>query len=218
MNHPFYRDMAAHPPVMAAIEPLIGPDIRVRAGGKVNLKSAGHGAAVEWHQDWAFYPHTNDDVLAVGILLDEANENNGPMMVLPGSHLGPIHDHHSDGAFCGAIDLARTPLDLSGAVALTAPAGSITIHHARLVHGSATNRSDRPRRRTPGRSRVSSRSTTSRSSTAEWCMERRSWNRASHPSRCGCRFPERPIRARSTRISEHSGTATSRLRTRRAVS
>ena len=112
----------------------------------MNLKSAGHGAAVEWHQDWAFYPHTNDDVLAVGILLDDANENNGPMMVLPGSHLGPIHDHHSDGAFCGAIDLTRTPLDLSGAVALTAPAGSITIHHARLVHGSAANRSDRPRR------------------------------------------------------------------------
>ena len=146
MHHPFYRDMAGHPPVMAAIESLIGPDIRIRAGGKVNLKSAGYGAAVEWHQDWAFYPHTNDDVLAVGILLDDANEDNGPMMVLPGSHLGPIHDHHVNGAFCGAIDLTRTPLDLSGAIALTASAGSITIHHVRLVHGSAVNRSDRPRR------------------------------------------------------------------------
>ena len=146
LAHPFYWDMAGHPPVMAAIEPLIGPDIRVRPGGKVNLKSAGYGAPVEWHQDWAFYPHTNDDVLAVGILLDDVDEDNGPMMVLPGSHLGPIHDHHANGAFCGGIDLARTPLDLSGAVALTAPAGSVTIHHARLVHGSAVNRSDRPRR------------------------------------------------------------------------
>ena len=146
LHHPFYWDMAGHPPIMSVLEPLIGPDIRVRAGGKVNLKSAGYGAAVEWHQDWAFYPHTNDDVLAVGILLDDADEDNGPMMVLPGSHLGPIHDHHADGAFCGGIDLTRTPLDLSGAVALTAPAGSITIHHARLVHGSAVNRSDRPRR------------------------------------------------------------------------
>ena len=146
LAHPFYWDMAGHPPVMAAIEPLIGLDIRVRPGGKVNLKSAGYGAPVEWHQDWAFYPHTNDDVLAVGILLDDVDEDNGPMMVLPGSHLGPIHDHHANGAFCGGIDLARTPLDLSGAVALTAPAGSVTIHHARLVHGSAVNRSDRPRR------------------------------------------------------------------------
>ena len=146
LAHPFYWDMAGHPPIMAAIEPLIGPDVRVRPGGKVNLKSAGYGAPVEWHQDWAFYPHTNDDVLAVGILLDDVDEGNGPMMVLPGSHLGPVYDHHADGAFCGGIDLARTPLDLSGAVALTAPAGSVTIHHARLVHGSAVNRSDRPRR------------------------------------------------------------------------
>lgn len=146
LAHPFYWDMAGHPSVMAAIEPLIGPDVRVRPGGKVNLKSAGYGAPVEWHQDWAFYPHTNDDVLAVGILLDDVDEDNGPMMVLPGSHLGPIHDHHANGTFCGGIDLASTPLDLSGAVALTAPAGSVTIHHARLVHGSAVNRSDRPRR------------------------------------------------------------------------
>ena len=146
LAHPFYWDMAGHPPVMAALEPLIGRNIRVRAGGKVNLKSPGYGAPVEWHQDWAFYPHTNDDVLAVGILLDDMDDDNGPLMVLPGSHLGPVYDHHSDGAFCGGIDLARTPIDLSGAVTLTAPAGSVTIHHARLVHGSAVNRTARPRR------------------------------------------------------------------------
>ena len=39
LAHPFYWDMAGHPPVMAALEPLIGPHIRVRPGGKVNLKS-----------------------------------------------------------------------------------------------------------------------------------------------------------------------------------
>ena len=146
LAHPFYWDMAGHPPVMAALEPLVGRDIRVRPGGKVNLKSPGFGAPVEWHQDWAFYPHTNDDVLAVGILLDDMDEENGPLMVLPRSHLGPVYDHHADGAFCGGIDLERTPVDFSGAVALTAPAGSITIHHARLVHGSAVNRSARQRR------------------------------------------------------------------------
>ena len=25
----------------------------------------------EWHQDWAFYPHTNDDLLAVGVAIDD---------------------------------------------------------------------------------------------------------------------------------------------------
>jgi len=143
---PFYRELAADPQITDRISPLIGPNIRLRSDGKVNMKSAGYGAPVEWHQDWAFYPHTNDDVLAVGLLLDDATEENGPMLVLPGSHLGPVYDHHSQGVFCGAIDVAQIDLNLSDAVPLLGRAGSMTIHHARLVHGSNMNRSTQPRR------------------------------------------------------------------------
>ena len=142
----FYRELAAHPAIMAALTPLIGENIRLRAGGKVNIKAGGYGAPVEWHQDWAFYPHTNQDVLAVGILLDDMDADNGPIMFLPGSHTGPIYDHHGQGAFCGAIDVAAAGLDVSGAREIHAPAGTVTIHHARLVHGSAMNTSERQRR------------------------------------------------------------------------
>jgi len=41
---------------------------------------------------------------------------------------------------------ADCDLDFSKAVPLMGPAGSMTIHHARLVHGSALNRSNRQRR------------------------------------------------------------------------
>jgi phytanoyl-CoA hydroxylase len=115
--------------------------------GKLNMKSAGYGAPVEWHQDWAFYPHTNDDLAAVGIMLDDVDMENGPMMVVPGSHQGPIYDHHGpNGRFCGAMDPARRDVDYSKAVPLTGRAGSITIHHVRAVHGSAPNTSNRDRR------------------------------------------------------------------------
>jgi phytanoyl-CoA hydroxylase len=110
------------------------------------MKSAGYGAAVEWHQDWAFYPHTNDDLLAIGIYLDDCGPDNGPLMVIPGSHTWPIEDHHSDGVFCGAIDPAASSIDFSKSVMLAGPAGSMTIHHVRMVHGSALNTSARPRR------------------------------------------------------------------------
>jgi len=47
-----------------------GPHIRLsHPTGKVNIKAAEYGAPVEWHQDWAAYPHTNDDLLSVGILV-----------------------------------------------------------------------------------------------------------------------------------------------------
>ena len=146
LAHPFYRDLAADPRIMAALLPLIGADIRLRAGGKINMKAAEYGSPVEWHQDWAFYPHTNQDVLAVGILLDDMDADNGPLLVLPGSHKGPVYDHHSYGAFCGAIDVDKCGLDVSNPRELHGRAGDISIHHVRLVHGSALNTSNRERR------------------------------------------------------------------------
>ena len=130
--------------LLAPVRDLIGPALRLHTS-KLNLKSAGYGAAVEWHQDWAFYPHTNDDILAVGVMLDDVGPENGPLLVVPGSHRGPVLDHHADGRFCGAIDMAASGIDTDRAVALTGPAGSISLHHVRLVHGSDLNRSPRDR-------------------------------------------------------------------------
>jgi len=139
------RELMVTDHVLAPVRDLIGPNVRLHTT-KLNMKSASHGAAIEWHQDFAFYPHTNDDVLAVGVIVDDMGHENGPLMVFPGSHKGPIHDHHVDGVFAGAMDLAAAGFAMADAVALTGPAGSISIHHGRLVHGSAQNRSSRDRR------------------------------------------------------------------------
>jgi ectoine hydroxylase-related dioxygenase (phytanoyl-CoA dioxygenase family) len=71
---------------------------------------------------------------------------NGPLMIVPGSHRGPIHDHHADGIFCGAMDPANHDVDYNTAIPLTGRAGSITVHHVRAIHGSAPNVSDNDRR------------------------------------------------------------------------
>jgi ectoine hydroxylase-related dioxygenase (phytanoyl-CoA dioxygenase family) len=144
-RYDFFRALTRDPKITSLLTGLLGPNIRLY-GGKLNMKSAAYGSPVEWHQDWAFYPHTNDDVLATGIYLDDCDMDNGPLMVIPGSHHGPTYDHHADGRFCGAMDPASCGVDLSKAVPLMGPAGSMTIHHARLVHGSALNQSNRQRR------------------------------------------------------------------------
>jgi phytanoyl-CoA hydroxylase len=138
-------ELVTDPKLVGILTRLIGPGVRFQTS-KLNMKAAGFGAPVEWHQDWAFYPHTNDDLLAVGIMLDDVDAENGPMLVIPGSHRGPVYDHHRDGYFCGAIDPQACALDVSQAVAVTAPAGSMSFHHVRLLHGSALNRSAHDRR------------------------------------------------------------------------
>ena len=145
LHHDTYFRASRNAKVVAILKDLWGT-VRFDTG-KLNMKSAGYGAPVEWHQDWAFYPHTNDDLAAVGIMLDDCEMDNGPMLVVPGSHQGPVYDHHGpDGRFCGAMDPAHCDIDLSAALPCLGKAGSVTVHHVRAVHGSATNFSGKERR------------------------------------------------------------------------
>ena len=144
-HHPVFAKLPTHPGIIEVLADLWGPNIRFDSD-KLNLKTAGYGAAVEWHQDWAFYPHTNDDLAAVGIMMDDMERANGPLLIVPGSHKGPVHDHHHDGKFCGAMNPATCDVDFASAIPLTGPAGSITVHHVRAIHGSAVNTSNKDRR------------------------------------------------------------------------
>ncbi|MBT6143690.1 phytanoyl-CoA dioxygenase family protein, partial [bacterium] len=141
--HPVYAAALRHPRILEVVSSLIGHGLRYN-GDKLNMKWSGYGSAVEWHQDWAFYPHTNDDLLAVGIALDDMTPENGCMLMAPGTHKGPIYDHHEDGVFVGAITDGR--FDSARPAEVTMTAGSISLHHARIAHGSRPNHSDAPRR------------------------------------------------------------------------
>ena len=143
LYHTVYDQTLRHPKVLDIVEQLIGSGVRYN-GHKLNMKYPEFGSPVEWHQDWAFYPHTNDDLLAVGIVIDDMTVENGALMIIPGSHKGPTLDHHQDGAFIGAV----TDPDFApeGAVPVELKAGGITIHHVRALHGSAPNTSDKSRR------------------------------------------------------------------------
>ncbi len=143
LHHPAFRDALHHDGMLDIVAQLIGDGMRYDTT-KLNLKLPEIGSPVEWHQDWAFYPHSNDDLLAVGICIDAMTVENGALLVIPGSHKGPVLDHHLDGSFCGAI--TDPAFDDSAAVPVELPAGGISIHHARTIHGSMPNRSSKPRR------------------------------------------------------------------------
>ncbi|MBE9636486.1 phytanoyl-CoA dioxygenase family protein [Salipiger mangrovisoli] len=141
---PYFWDLLRGSRVTEVLNDLLGPDTTILTS-KLNTKAPGGGAAVEWHQDWAFYPHTNDDLLAFGIMLEDVDEDTGPLMVIPGTHKGPILSHMANGVFAGAINPEDPLFERDRAVTLTGKAGSMTVHHARILHGSAPNVSDRAR-------------------------------------------------------------------------
>jgi len=111
---------------------------------KLNFKWAEGGEEVKWHQDITFWPHTNYGVLTIGTYLYDCGPEQGPLGVIPGSHEGPLfnqfNDHDEWVGCIGERDLAGIALDKADY--LMGPAGSITIHHCRAVHGSRPNQSD----------------------------------------------------------------------------
>ena len=102
-QHQYFDDILKKSGVTEVLRDILGANATLLTS-KLNTKSPGGGAAVEWHQDWAFYPHTNDNLLAFGLMLEDVTIENGPLQVIPGSHKGPILSHHNNGVFCGAVD------------------------------------------------------------------------------------------------------------------
>lgn len=142
-HHEVYDQTLRHDGILDIVEQLIGPGVRSN-GNKLNMKAKSDGAAVEWHQDWAFYPHTNDDLLAVGVAIDAMTEENGCMLMAPGSHKSDLISHHQNGVFVGAVaDPDYKPHRVEKCLV---GAGGISLHHVRTLHASAPNHSENPRR------------------------------------------------------------------------
>jgi len=142
--HRAYKEYLRSDALLELIQPLLGEHIRMN-NSKLNAKAAQGGAPVEWHQDWSFYPHTNDDLLAVGVMLSDIGEQDGPLQMIPGSHKEPVLSHFNNGVYCGAIQPDDKAARLEDAVSVTGPAGSLSIHHVRTTHGSAPNLGENPR-------------------------------------------------------------------------
>ena len=116
---------------------LVGPNV-IFHHSKLNFKWHDCGDEVRWHHDIQFYPHTNYSPLTVGTYLQDAGECDGPVAIIPGSQDGPLYDQYdADGQWTGSLsDKDAATIDAAKAVLLTGPAGSITVHNCRTVHGS----------------------------------------------------------------------------------
>jgi ectoine hydroxylase len=116
---------------------------------KINGKMAFEGDVWQWHQDYGTWK--NDDLMPearamnVAIFLDEVNEFNGPLMLIPGSHrLGVIEADHDTSTTSYPLwtinhDTIGKLVERGGIVAPKGAAGSMILFHSCLVHASTSN-------------------------------------------------------------------------------
>jgi ectoine hydroxylase-related dioxygenase (phytanoyl-CoA dioxygenase family) len=143
-QHPVFWDYCLKSVLPDIVADLVGPDVKFHHS-KLNFKWAQGGEEVKWHYDISFWPHTNYSPLTVGTYLYDCGMEQGPLAVLPKSHLldPMLSQYDGKGNWTGclsAADVAR--LDTSKTMYLTGPAGSLTIHNCRTLHSSPKNESD----------------------------------------------------------------------------
>ncbi len=142
LNNPTYYNklffnLSRNKKIIKIAKKLLGGSVRFHHC-KLNFKlPSKKGGEVSWHQDWAFYPHTNDDLITVGVYLEDCYEENGPLQVIPKSHKQKIFSHHNKSKeFVGKI---CEKINSKNKKSLTGKAGTVTFHHVRTVHGSGLN-------------------------------------------------------------------------------
>ena len=142
LNNPTYYNklffnLSRNKKIINIAKKLLGGSVRFHHC-KLNFKlPSKKGGEVSWHQDWAFYPHTNDDLITVGVYLEDCYEENGPLQVIPKSHKQKIFSHHNKSKeFVGKI---CEKINYKNKKSLTGKAGTVTFHHVRTVHGSGLN-------------------------------------------------------------------------------
>lgn len=137
--------------VLDLVEPLIGPDIALFSSHFL-CKPAGDGKRVPWHEDSAYWRDQFDamEVVTVWLAIDPSDAGNSAMRVIPGTHMGkggyseyaavPDPDRSVFGN-----EIEPHQFDVRRAVTCELAAGQASLHHAKLMHGSAANISARRR-------------------------------------------------------------------------
>lgn len=139
-------ELVRHPKILDAVEDLIGPNILVYHA-QFFIKEPHTPDFVSFHQDSAYWSLTEAQGLSAWVALVDADLENGCMAVVPGSHkqsLTHVDRCSKDNMLWRGqtvdVDMNKTPV-----VSMPLKAGEMSIHHARIIHGSDPNKSSRRR-------------------------------------------------------------------------
>lgn len=141
-------DLAQNPKLIALIEAIFGAKVELQHSKMINKYPAqGAGSNVKWHQDFPFFPHTNDDLLAAALHFDDETDESGPLQFLAGSHKIGIYSHAKPetGEFIYEINDDAFDLSKQKPVVVHCNAGDMTLHHGNVIHASSPSQGKRRR-------------------------------------------------------------------------
>jgi len=157
MDSPACAAALRMPRIFGPIRQLMGDNVYLYQS-RLNYKIAKRGDVFQWHQDYGSWvedgvPHGGHrQMLSVLIMLDDTEQESGPLSFIPGSHEGGLirafYDTKTTSYALHTVpdqDIERLSAE-RGKFECTGAAGTVVIFGGLLVHGSTRNTSPHDRR------------------------------------------------------------------------
>jgi ectoine hydroxylase-related dioxygenase (phytanoyl-CoA dioxygenase family) len=144
---PELHDLIMSPRISDYVSDLFGEDL-VCWGTHYFCKLPGDLKRVSWHQDASYWPLTPSKTATVWLAIDDADEENGAMKVVPRSHVhGQIAFEQSTAEENNVLNQSVNDATRYGdePVTVSLKAGQMSLHSDLLLHGSEPNPSSRRR-------------------------------------------------------------------------
>lgn len=134
-------DLASARVLLDAVECAVGPDM-VLWSTHLICKRPGTGRAIPWHQDGTYW-NLSGRMASVWLALDDVDNENGTMFVLPGYHTQVLDRRQTgDDFFDEEIRPESLPVDIDERqVEYRLLAGEAAMHHVLIPHRSPPNQS-----------------------------------------------------------------------------
>jgi len=124
--------------------------LKLMLGPQVNLSQAHHNcvmtknpafsSATSWHQDIRYWSFERPELISAWLALGQEHEENGCLLLVPGSHRIEFRREQFDDAFFLREDVEENRKILRGRVTAELDAGDVLFFHCRLLHAAGRNR------------------------------------------------------------------------------
>ena len=144
-----FREIGAHPEIVATLRTLIGTDTLMLSQNHHNCvmtKHPGFSSVTSWHQDIRYWRFDRRELVSTWLALGPEREDNGCLMVIPGSHVLDFEPGQFDAALFLRTDVPENEALLARAVPVELDAGDVLFFHSRTLHAAGRNVSETVKR------------------------------------------------------------------------
>ena len=140
-----FRGIGRHPDVVRTLAALMGTDALLLSQNHHNCvmtKHPGFSSVTSWHQDIRYWRFDRRELVSTWLALGPEREDNGCLMVIPGSHVLDFEPGQFDASLFLRTDVPGNEALLARAVPVELEAGDVLFFHSRTLHAAGRNASE----------------------------------------------------------------------------